>query len=308
MSPLVTGISLKLASVVLFVCMATLIKATSEDVPTGQAIFFRSFFALPVIIAWLMWRRELSTGLKTTRPMGHVWRGLIGACGMGFGFASLGYLPLPEVTAIGFAAPLMTVILAAILLGERLRVFRITAVLIGLLGVAVIMSPRLTIFSGDALEQTAQIGVVLVLCSAAFRALAQIHIRKLAQSEETAAIVFYFSMTTTVLGLMTLPFGWVVPPLDVTLMLIGSGLIGGVAQILITSAFRFANAGVIAPFDYASILVAMVLGYLVFADIPTPQMLIGSAIVVFSGLLIIWRERQLGLKRGKARPALTPQG
>lgn len=306
MSPLVTAILLKLAAVTMFVGMSALVKATSDIVPTGQAIFFRSFFALPIIFIWLWWRSELSTGLKTNRPMGHVWRGLIGACGMGFGFASLGYLPLPEVTAIGFAAPLMTVVLAAILLGERLRLFRITAVVIGLFGVFVIMSPRLTILSGDVLEQTAQIGVVLVLLSAAFRSLVQIHIRKLAQTENTAAIVFYFSMTTTILGLLTFPFGWVVPPLNATVMLIAAGLIGGIAQILITSAFRFADASVIAPFDYASILVAMVLGYVIFADIPTPQMLIGSAIVFASGLLIIWRERQLGLKRGKARAVMTP--
>ncbi|MEM9580056.1 MAG: DMT family transporter [Pseudomonadota bacterium] len=308
MSSSFTGIALKITSVVLFVVMASLIKATSDIVPTGQAVFFRSFFALPVIILWLIWRHELRTGLKTKRPVGHVWRGLIGSCGMGFGFASLGYLPLPEVTAIGFAAPLMTVILAAWVLDERVGIYRISAVLLGLVGVFVIMAPRLTIFSGTAIDDVAQLGVILVLCSAFFRALAQIHIRRMAQSEETAAIVFYFSMTTTLLSLMTAPFGWVVPPLDATLMLIASGLIGGVAQIFITSAFRFANASVIAPFDYASILFAIVIGYVFFADIPTAQMLIGSAIVIGSGVIIIYRERQLGLQRGKARPNLTPQG
>ena len=307
MSPF-TGIALKLCSVVLFVIMAALIKATTEDVPTGQAMFFRSFFALPVIVLWLILRRELSTGLHTSNVMGHVWRGLIGVCGMGFGFSALGYLPLPDVTAIGFAAPLLTVIFAAVLLGERLRLYRISAVLLGLLGVIVILSPRLSIFSGEAMNSTAQIGVLLVLASAVFRALAQIHIRRLAQSEQTAAIVFYFSLTTTVLSLLTLPFGWTIPDTSATLMLIGAGLIGGVSQIFITSAYRFADAAVIAPFDYASILFAMVIGYVFFADVPTPQMLIGSAIVIFAGLLIIWREHLLGLKRGKARPNLTPQG
>ena len=219
MSPF-TGIALKLISVVLFVIMSALIKATTDDVPTGQAMFFRSFFALPVIVLWLVWRRELSTGLRTTRPMGHVWRGLIGVCGMGFGFASLGYLPLPDVTAIGFAAPLLTVIFAAVLLGERLRLYRMSAVLLGLVGVIVILSPRLSIFSGVAMESAAQIGVALVLTSAAFRALAQIHIRRLAQSEQTAAIVFYFSMTTTILSLLTLPFGWTVPDSEAIVMLI----------------------------------------------------------------------------------------
>lgn len=308
MSSALTGIVLKLSSVVLFVIMATLIKATADAVPTGQAIFARSFFALPVILIWLASQGKLRTGLKTRNPMGHVWRGLIGACGMGFGFASLGFLPLPEVTAIGFAAPLLTVIFAALLLGERLRAYRITAVLIGLAGVMVIMSPRLTIFGGGTLESAAQIGVMLVLASAVFRALAQIHIRKLAQSEETAAIVFYFSMTTTLISLLSAPFGWVMPGIETGVMLVASGLVGGVAQIMLTSAYRFAPASLVAPFDYASILVAMALGYLVFRDVPTAQMLIGSAIVVGAGLLIIWREGQLGLKRGKARPNLTPQG
>jgi len=303
-----TGIALKLASVVLFVVMSALIKATTEDVPTGQAMFFRSFFALPVILGWLMWRHDLRIGLRTSRPMGHVWRGLIGVCGMGFGFSSLAYLPLPDVTAIGFAAPLMTVIFAALILGERLRVYRMSAVLLGLVGVVVILAPRLSISSGGAMESAAQIGVILVLASAMFRALAQIHIRRLAQTEQTAAIVFYFSMTTTVLSLLTLPFGWTMPDAGAFAMLICAGLIGGVAQIFITSAYRFADAAVIAPFDYASILFAMIIGYVFFADVPTPQMLLGSAIVILSGLLIIWRERALGLKRGKARPTLTPQG
>ena len=305
---LFTGIALKLASVILFVTMAALIKATTEDVPTGQAIFFRSFFALPVILMWLALRHDLSTGLKTQRPMGHVWRGLIGACGMGFGFSSLAYLPLPDVTAIGFAAPLMTVILAALLLGERLRIYRMSAVLLGLVGVAIILSPRLSIFNGETMNSAAQIGIFLVLMSAMFRALAQIHMRKMVKTEETSAIVFYFSMTTTVLSLFTLPFGWVVPDWDIILMLVSAGLLGGVAQIFITSAYRYADAAVIAPFDYVSILIAMIIGFVFFDDLPTAQMLIGSGIVILSGILIIWRERALGLKRGKGRSGLTPQG
>ncbi|WP_293451158.1 DMT family transporter [Planktotalea sp.] len=307
MSPF-TGIALKLASVVLFVIMSALIKATTDDVPTGQAMFFRSFFALPIIIGWLVWSGDLKTGLHTSHPMGHVWRGLIGVCGMGFGFSSLAYLPLPDVTAIGFAGPLMTVVLAAILLGERLRIYRISAVLLGLVGVFVILSPRLSIFSGEEMERTAQIGVALVLASAMFRALVQIHIRRLAQTEKTAAIVFYFSMTTTLLSLLTLPFGWTMPDTSAVIMLVCAGLIGGAAQIFITSAFCFAGAAVIAPFDYAAILFSMIIGYFVFSDVPTPQMLIGSGIVILSGLLIIWREHALELKRGKARPTLTPQG
>lgn len=304
MSPL-RGIALKLTSVVLFTIMASLIKASSAHVPTGEAVFFRSFFAMPVILVWLALRGDLATGLKAKRPVLHIWRGLIGVTAMGCGFAALGLLPLPEVTAIGFAAPMLTVLLAAVFLGERLRVFRMTAVLIGLVGVAIVLWPRLTL---DTLGGSATLGVALVLTSAVMRAMAQIQIRKMVAVEETSAIVFYFSLTATVFSLATLPFGWVWPAPEVLAMLVGAGLLGGIAQIFLTSAYRFAGAAVVAPFDYASILFAILFGYWFFDEVPTSTVLVGSVIVVAAGALIIYRERQLGLQRGKARPTMTPQG
>ncbi|PYG29476.1 DMT family transporter [Pelagimonas varians] len=304
MSPF-RGIALKLLSVFLFTIMASLIKATSDLVPPGEAVFFRSFFAMPIIIGWLALRGDLKTGFQVKRPLGHFWRGVIGVSAMGFGFASLGYLPLPEVTAIGYAAPMLTVIFAAILLGERLRLFRISAVALGLVGVIVVMWPRLSL---DQLDDVAAIGVACVLISAVLRALAHIHIRKLVATEETSAIVFYFSLTATMLSLLSIPFGWTWPGVAGAGMLIASGLVGGVAQIFLTSSYRHAEAAVLAPFDYASILFAIIFGYVFFDEVPTQMVLAGSAIVMAAGGLIIWRERQLGLKRGKARPGMTPQG
>ncbi len=304
MSPL-RAITLKLTSVVLFTIMAALVKAGTAEVPPGEAVFFRSFFAMPVILSWLAWRGDLATGLKVTRPMGHVWRGIIGVSAMGCGFAALGLLPLPEVTVLGFAAPLMTVLLAAVLLGERLRAFRLSAVALGLVGVCIVLWPRLQF---DDLTDVALVGGALALTSAALRAMSQIHIRRLVATEETSAIVFYFSLTATLFSLVSVPFGWVWPSPQVLIMLIGSGVIGGVAQIIITSAYRYAGAAVIAPFDYASILFAVLFGFLFFDEVPTAPVLIGASIVVLAGVLIIWRERQLGLQRGKARPGLTPQG
>jgi drug/metabolite transporter (DMT)-like permease len=144
MNPL-RGIALKLLSVCVFVTMASLIKATSDHVPPGQAVFFRAFFALPVIVAWLALRHELHTGLKTTHPMSHVWRGLVGTTAMGLSFTGLGLLPLPEVTAIGYAAPILVVIFAAMFLGEKVRAFRLSMVALGLAGVLVVLSPRLQV-------------------------------------------------------------------------------------------------------------------------------------------------------------------
>ncbi|MGY3438304.1 MULTISPECIES: DMT family transporter [unclassified Marinovum] len=286
--------------------MATLIKATSDVIPPGEAVFFRSAFSIPVIIVWLLAKGELSTGLKTDRPMGHMWRGLIGVSAMGTGFAALGMLPLPEVTAIGFASPLITVILAALLLGERVRVFRLTAVGIGLIGVVIILWPRLS-FDGTA-DKIATLGAMLMLFSAAARSLAQVHIRRLVQKEHAAAVVFYFMLTATVFSLFTLPFGWVWPSPTETLMLVTAGLVGGVGQILLTSSYRFAPASVLAPFDYASMLFAVFAGYVLFAEVPTGPTILGSLVVMAAGALIIWRERQLGLQRGKARPRMGHLG
>jgi drug/metabolite transporter (DMT)-like permease len=133
-------------------------------------------------------------------------------------------------------------------------------------------------------------------------------LRKLAQSEQTSAVVFYFSITSTLLSLISLPFGWVLPSPKQAGLLILAGLLGGMGQILLTSAYRFAQASVVAPFDYASMLGAFLIGYFLFDEIPGLPMMGGASLVISAGVLIIWRERQLGLQRGKARSAMTPQG
>jgi drug/metabolite transporter (DMT)-like permease len=305
MQPL-TGIALKLCSVLMFITMASMIKATSDHVPPGQAVFFRSIFAVPVILAWLAVRGDLKTGLKVESKLAHFWRGFIGTAAMGLMFASLGLLPLPEVTAIGFAAPLLIVIFAAMFLGEPVGVFRLASVALGLVGVLIIMAPRLTLLSKDVVEMTQAIGTMVALMAAVCMALAQIYIRKLVQTEQTSAIVFYFSLTSSGLALLTVPFGWVLPSTTEVMLLIAAGLIGGVGQIFLTSSYRFAGASVVAPFDYASMLFALVIGYFIFDEAPTLQMLIGAGIVIVAGVAIIWREHALGLKRSKARSGMTP--
>jgi drug/metabolite transporter (DMT)-like permease len=102
--------------------------------------------------------------------------------------------------------------------------------------------------------------------------------------------------------------GWVGPTPRETVTLIGAGLLGGVGQILLTSSYREADASVVAPFDYASMIFALLIGYFVFAEVPSWTMLGGAALVVLAGVLIIWRERKLGLERAQRRKAMSPQG
>ena len=301
------GIMLKLLSVMVFTIMAALVKATAETVPPGQQVFFRSFFAIPVILVWLALRRELHKGLRAHDPIKHVYRGVLGTAAMALGFAALGFLPLPEATAIGYAAPLLVVIFAAMFLGEDVRAFRLILVLVGLAGVIIVLTPRFNL-SGDQVSLAQTLGAVLALSGAACTALSQIFIRKLVMEERTAVIVFWFSATSSILALATIPFGWVWPSVPVLALLVLIGLLGGLGQILLTSAYRFAPASVVAPFEYASILLALAIGYAVFGDMPTPAMLGGSAIVIAAGIAIIWRERQLGIERSRQRKAMTPQG
>lgn len=302
------GIALKLGSVLVFIIMSSMIKTTAAHVPAGQAVFFRSAFAIPVIVVWLAMRRELTTGFHAKNPIGHVWRGLMGTLAMGLGFAGLGYLPLPEVTAIGYTAPLLVVVFAAMFLGEEVRLFRLASVALGLTGVLIVLSPRLTLLSGEAASHREALGAMLVLGGAIFAALAQVFVRKLVLHENTSAIVFWFSLTATLLSLATLPFGWVVPSPAEAITLIGAGILGGVGQILLTSSYREADASLVAPFDYASMLFALLIGYFVFAEVPSWTMLAGAALVIAAGILIIWRERKLGLERARGRKAMSPQG
>jgi drug/metabolite transporter (DMT)-like permease len=203
---------------------------------------------------------------------------------------------------------LLVVIFAAMFLGEEVRLFRITSVALGLTGVLIVLSPRLTVLSGDATSHREAFGAMLVLGGAVFAALAQVFVRKLVMTERTPAIVFYFSLTATVLSLATLPFGWVIPTLREGIILIGAGLLGGVGQILLTSSYREADASLVAPFDYASMIFALLIGYFVFNEVPTWTMLAGAVLVVAAGILIIWREHQLGLERARGRKAMTPNG
>ncbi|WP_375688109.1 DMT family transporter [Pseudooceanicola sp. LIPI14-2-Ac024] len=300
------GISLKLAAVMCFIVMISLIKAA--DVPAGQAVFFRSFFAIPIILVWLAIWGDLRSGLRVKSVTAHGLRGALGTMAMGTNFAAVMLLPLPEVTALGYAMPLLVVVFAAMFLNEKVGLYRFGAVGVGLLGVLVVMEPNLTIGTNETVETAQMLGVMLCLFGATCGALAQVHIRNMVQVEQTSAIVFFFSLTATLLSLLTLPFGWVMPEGMQWVYLISCGLLGGLGQIFLTSSYRFADASLVAPFDYASMVFAVMFGYLWFDEIPTLQTLVGSAIVIAAGVAIILRERYLGIQRGKARQAKNPYG
>ncbi|WP_137387796.1 DMT family transporter [Rhodoligotrophos defluvii] len=292
MSPL-RGILLKIASTVMFTAMISCIKAVSSTIPAGEAVFFRSFFALVPILPVLIYRRQLMTALTTRHYFSHWTRGLVGVASMGTWFIAIGLLPLPEAFALGYASPLIAVVLAVVMLGERVRIFRWAAVIIGFGGIVLVVWPSLTLLQSGQLEFRAGLGAICALGSSFFAALAVILVRKLITIEKTPAIVLHFSVNSSLLALLTLPFGWVWPtPWEATLLVL-AGLLGGIGQILLTECYRHADTSTIAPFDYLSMLWGLVFGYVLFGDVPTVNVLVGAAIIIAAGLAIVLRERQL---------------
>ncbi len=286
--------------------MSAAIRQMSSVYPTGELVFFRSAFALVPLVVWLAARRELPSAVRTANVTGHFKRGLIGGCGMFCGFLALTYLPLSEAVAIGYASPLFVVILAAFLLGESVRFYRWSAVLIGFVGVVIMLSPRLSLGAAP-VSSTLTLGAMFGLMGAMCSAGATIQVRRLTHTETTGAIVFYFSILTTMFGLSTALLGWVMPTWQDAAVLIGAGIMGGIGQILMTQSFRYAETSTIAPFEYTTMIWAVLLGWFVFHEWPAPSVLVGGAIVACAGIFVIWREHRLGLERRRAAEAAPPR-
>jgi drug/metabolite transporter (DMT)-like permease len=301
------GIALKIVSVAIFVGMSSFIKAAGQ-LPAGQIVFFRSFFAIFPVLAFLAYRRELAAAVRTTHPFSHVARGVVGVTSMGLGFFALTRLALPEAITLNYAQPLLVVVFSALFLGEVIRAYRWSAVVIGLVGVLIVSAPRLTLFSeAGAMGSQEMIGVMAALGAAAVSAVAMLLVRKLVRTEKTATIVLWFSMTASAAALFSVPFGWQSMTAMQAVYLVSAGICGGVAQIFMTEAYRHTEASTVAPFEYTSLILAIAVGYLVFGDVPTAHMLVGGAIVIGAGIFIVWREQRLGLTRDAVKKAAPPQ-
>ena len=320
---MIKGVLLKIASAFVFTLMSASVKFSSAAYPIAELVFFRSFFALVVLMIWLVQRGEYPHGIATRRPLGHLGRAIAGACGMFTGFISLSLLPLPDATAIGFTTPLLVVVLAALVLKETVRLYRWSAVAIGFCGVLVMLSDHIgnaSAGSGAFVSSRTGTGVVVALIAALFSSVATIQTRRLTKSENTGAIVFYFTAMTTALGFLvslisslwpndwtaahiiqTQAFIW--PATGDFLALCAIGIFGGIGQILMTQSFRYADASIIACFDYTAMLWASALGFMLFSEVPSRAVVLGALIIALAGMFVIWREQRLGLQRLAEREA-----
>lgn len=302
----IKGIVLRILAYALFSMMSALVRLLGAAVPLGEIVFFRNLAAVATIVIVYAIRRELATALRFNRPLLHLSRGGVSAFGMYASFGSFVYLPLADATGISFAGPLLTVVLAAIFLKEKVRPYRWGAIAVGFIGVLVMLLPHFDL-DGRAASETATMGVLFALGSVITSGINQTQTRTMTRTETTPSIVLSFSFVTMVAGAATLPFSWQAPTPTQLALLAATGVCGSVGHLIMTETFRLAPASVLAPFDYTAMIWAVILGYAMFGEMPTLAIYAGSVIVVASGLLVIWRERALAREAERSGDNPPPQ-
>ena len=281
------GALLSLGSLAALAILGAMVKGLGERYPVAELLFFRFGFAVIFLLGFLP-RAGGARALATGRPLDHALRAGFGVTGLTCYFVALTSIPLAEATALFFAAPIFVTALSPLLLGERIGRWRWAAVVAGFAGVIVIVNPG---------GVTWQIGTVAGVGSALFGALVNIWLRRLSRTEATVTIALYYNTTGVVLcGLWLGTFGWVAPLGDDWLWLVALGLVGGLGQYLMTASFRFAEASILAPLEYLSLIFAAGLGYLIWQEVPSWRTWAGALVIVASGLFVIYRESRLAAR------------
>lgn len=297
-----TGVSMKIAGALTSTLMMACVKGLDGTIPVGEVIFFRSSGALIPLFIWLWCQGNILDGIRTRNVKGHFLRGLTGTGGLYFSYLALLYISLTDVTAINYAAPLITVIMAAIFLREKVKYHRWVAVIAGFIGILVMMSGQLFFGREGALSSVSwlsTLGMILALMAAVCIAGASIQIRYLNGIEKPGAIAFWFAITTTLTSLFTLWFGWTIPNGRQLMLLLGCGLLGGITQILLTLSLKYADASLLAPFDYSTLIWSVFIGYLFWDTLPELATIFGAGLVVTGGVISMYFER-------RHRRAITP--
>ncbi|MDG5494378.1 DMT family transporter [Niveispirillum sp. BGYR6] len=296
-----------IGAVALFSTMNAMIKSLAGHYPLGEIVFFRALFAM-VILLPVIWRAGGLATLRTDRPWGHVLRSIIGVISMTCGFTAISLLPLANAAAFAFTAPLWTTTLGVLILGEKVRWRRALALITGFTGVLIMVRPDGELLRQIAAGGEAALGCAFALASAALAACAMISVRRLSATERSSTIVFYFMLTGCFYGPLLAGGDFRLPTGHDTLVLVAIGLVGGVAQLLLTTAYRGAPVAVIAPFDYSAMLWATSYGFLIWGEVPDSRVMLGALIVVSSGIYITVREARLGQTPAPAPQLLTKMG
>ncbi|HWA88937.1 MAG TPA: DMT family transporter [Rhizomicrobium sp.] len=296
------GIALKLGATVTFSLMYVLIRLVG-NVPVGEVVFFRGFFALLPLWAYAQYSHGSALAMvRTAKPWLHLRRSIAGTASMFLNFAAVTRLPLADVTAFSFVMPIFAVVLAALMLGEKVGPHRALAVVIGFGGVLLMVEPHGLGF-GLSVAGGSSLGAGFALSGALLSAFVVVFIRHMSTTETSEAIIFYFMAVCAAAGAVTMLWSRAPLSLEQATLLVMCGVMGGIGQLCMTYAYRYAEPSLLAPFDYVAMVWAVLLGYFIFAEIPERIVLAGAGVVIASGLYIVWRERGRAIASSSAMSA-----
>ncbi|PPR28696.1 MAG: Riboflavin transporter [Alphaproteobacteria bacterium MarineAlpha9_Bin1] len=272
----------------LFSIMHASIKHISSDIHPFEVAFFRNLFGLVVIAPWF-----IKYGIKpliTNRIKLHFLRSVFNVIAMLTFFYALSVSPLAEVASLSFTAPLFATLLAIIFLGEKIGIRRSAAIIIGFIGAAIIVNPD---------YKTINMGHMCVLISASIWSVSLIFIKILGKTESSVTITSYMVLFMIPLSAIAASFYWIMPSLNDLLVLAIIGITGTYAQMLLAQALKEEDTVVIMPFDFLKLVWAVLIGYLIFSEVPQVNTWIGSIIIFSSTLYVAYRERKIPPKVDK---------
>ena len=285
------GVLYGIASVACFAMMDASVKWL-DMFPVGQVLFSRFFFGL-IPILMLVPRSEFKTFYKTSRPKLHAFRAITGTLAIIALFIALREIPLADVVSLTFGGPIFVTLGSIFFLSEKVGIRRWLAVLIGFFGMLLIVKPA---------YEELNIYYIFPIIFCIFFACVALSIRSLSSTEPNYRIALYFSLLSMLVGLLTLPFGWVMPNKYELFLLIFTGLVGSVANILLTVSLRYAEASLVTPTKYLNLVFAILLGYFIWSEIPKLLTLVGAGLIIISSVIIFMRESELKKKVVSSRP------
>ena len=285
------GVLYGIASVACFAMMDASVKWL-DMFPVGQVLFSRFFFGL-IPILMLVPRGEFKTFYKTSRPKLHAFRAITGTLAIIALFIALREIPLADVVSLTFGGPIFVTLGSIFFLSEKVGIRRWLAVLIGFFGMLLIVKPA---------YEELNIFYIFPIIFCIFFACVALSIRSLSSTEPNYRIALYFSLLSMIVGLLTLPFGWVMPNKFELFLLIFTGLVGSVANILLTVSLRYAEASLVTPTKYLNLVFAILLGYFIWSEIPKLLTLVGAGLIIISSVIIFMRESELKKKVVSSRP------
>jgi len=281
--PIIAGITFMCLGVIAMVALDVTARWLMETFSLPQLVLLRSSFSAILIFAFVAIRGQLAS-LRTARPGWQFFRSVLMAGSMFAFFHALRFIPLADVVIIAFAAPIIVTSLSRPLLGETVGLWRWTAVIIGFCGVLVVLRP------GSGLMQPA---ALVALAGSVMYAGLSLTARKLSATESTASLSLYAFAIPMLLGAAGSRSEWITPGALDWAMFALCGLFGGLAIVFINAAYQRAAAAVVVPFEYTGLIWAAAAGFLIWDEVPELNDILGAAIIVSSGLVILFRETRI---------------